>query len=693
MSGQDPIDRRSSRPPRRALAALALAALGIGAPQAATDRPDSGWAWAFLIGGSLLGAAAATEVLDLVLRWIGAMLRPPAPLPPGPEPDAGADPRRPKRRISLRAVLLPTLATAVALAIGLTAPTVKRIIWFQIYGCAPPTAIRVLTTAESLAPMAEVATAYARSTAEHNRGCPEADVYVYAADQAASRDALLSGWSGESLRELGPRPDVWLPDSTVETGRLTATAKATGSPLPISAVGSIATTPLVLGLPVQAVKAGQANGAGQNDERWNRQNWFSLLRAAENIGLAVVRPDPTRSATGEIATDVIYSSLAGGRAPSSTADATAERALEHRIGLALDQGAYPLGDALDVLCRRRALGGSTAANGAVLLTEQQLVRYNQGLPLGEGCPATAQVPENERLVAAYPLDTVGLDHPFAQLHWPDQAPGQAAGAKAFGDWLRSDAGASALLATGLRPTAGRAGSRPVAEPLVEQWGARTDAVFYRSSPPAAQVASVLDQYTAATRRGRTLLLVDSSGSMSRLVGAGRKSRLVVAREAARTAVRQVTSRDEFGLWTFPAGSQPTRQLVGVAARSSQADATAVDQRLASIRPAGGTPLYQAVAAATDALQPPDPDRVTLLLVLTDGQDTAGGPTPARLASVARTAGVRISVVAFGEANCAGQALQALTVDSGGQCVDAEAGSLDVALVALIDSAGGRTHGN
>ena len=688
MSGQDPIQ---PRPPRRALTALALAALGIGCPQAATDPPSSALSWALLIGGSLLGGAAATEVLDLALRQLR---QPPEPRPTDPsdglestETDERqpAEPARPKRKLpslSFRVILLPALAGGLALAIGLSWPTVIRTVRFHLYGCAPATAIRVLTTPESLAATSELATAYEQSTAESNRGCPEAEVYVYAADPIAVREALLAGWSGESLRELGPRPEVWMPDSTVETGRLAARAKETGLRLPTRAVHSIATTPLVLALPATVAQAGEADG------RWLRHDWSTLLATADRTGLSVVRPDPTNSATGEIATAVVYRSLAGGRAPTSAADTSAEWRLEHRLGHALDQGAYPLGNALGTLCRRRTLTTGPAADGAVLVTEEQLVRYNQGLPLGDSCPASATVPPEQRLVAAYPTDTVGLDHPFAQLHWSDQDAGQERGAAAFGDWLDSDAGARALLATGLRPTSGKAGSLPVTEPLVKQWGASPDAVFARSSPPVAQVESVLDRYSAATRPGRTLLLLDSSRSMAGPVAGGGKSRFDAARKAALVAVAQVAGRDEFGLWTFPAAGGPTRPLVPVAARSSQADAYAVNLRLAAVRPAGDTPLYRAIAKATDALRPANSNQVTLLLVLTDGQDTAGGQTPAQLAAVARRAGVRISVVAFGEANCADLALNTLTVDTGGQCVDAQARSLDAALGGLLDSAGG-----
>lgn len=682
MPGQDPIQ---PRPPRRALTALALAALGIGCPQAATDPPSSALAWALLIGGSLLGGAAATEVLDLVLRKLRPLPEQPRAAPSdAPEPAETDQPRRKRKfpRISLRVVLLPALAGGLALAIGLSWPTVIRIVRFHLYGCAPATAIRVLTTPESLAPTSELATAYEQSTADRNRGCPEAEVYVYAADPTAVRDALLAGWSSESLRELGPRPDVWLPDSTVETGRLAARAKETGLRLPTGAVRSIATTPLVLALPAKAAKAGAADG------RWVRRDWSTLLATANDTGLAVVRPAPTNSATGEIVTAAVYRSLAGGRAPASAPVTTAEWRFEHRLGHSLDLGAYPLGNALGMLCRRLALTTGQADGGAVLVTEQQLVRYNQGLPLGDACPASDAIPAERQLVAAYPTDTVGLDHPFAQLHWSDQAAGQERGAAAFGDWLDSDAGARALLSIGLRPTAGKAGSLPVTEPLVARWGASPDAVFSRSSPPVAQVESVLKRYAAATRPGRILLLLDSSRSMAGLAAGGGQSRFDAARKAALVAVAPLTTRDSFGLWTFPAAGGPIRPLVPVQSLSSQAAANAVKLRLAAVRPDGDTPLYQAIAKATAALQPANDDQVTVLLVLTDGQDTAGGQPPAQLATVAHAAGVRISVVAFGEANCADRALRALTVGTGGQCVDAEAHSLDAALAGLLDSAGG-----
>src|SRR5690606_98124 len=117
----------------------------------------------------------------------------------------------------------------------------------------------------------------------------------------------------------------------------------------------------------------------------------------------------------------------------------------------------------------------------------------------------------------------------------------------------------------------------------------------------------------------------------------------------------------------------------VAARRAQAD-----RALAEASLAGNTPLYQAIAAGIEEVGPSDDEWTTALIVITDGEDTGGGPSPAELAARVRHGGPRVFVVAVGEATCADPDLSQIITASGGGCVHAGFDTLDRALAGVTE---------
>jgi len=671
-------------PRLRVLVAFLLGVVALAGPAIATDPPRAFWSWLLLLVTATLGSAGAVgtvygDVVDALLAFLVRL--------------GNGDVRKARDTLrdrwgrlpgALRGTVPMALVMVITVGAGLAIPRVRTAVDFWWHGCRPPPTLRVLTTSESLDAVSALATVYEQASADERDGCAAADLYVYAADPETVREALLSGWSIESLRLIGPRPDVWLPDSTVEAGRVLADAQETGAASPIASSRSIAVTPVVLGLP--------AATAADDPERWVRRTWSELLDEVAQERLPVVRPAPTRSLTGAIATEIVYRSVAAARpVPVTKAEAgDIDRGLERAVGRALDRGTYPLGDAQALLCRHRA---ETAPAGAVLVTEQQLVRYNQGLALGESCAAERAVPDAKKLVAAYPRDTLALDHPLVELDWPNDAARQVAAGREWRRWLGTRAGRRALNDVGLRPSAGKSGSLPVVEPLTERWGARPDALFVRVSPSAASVGAALENYAVASRPARTLVLLDTSGSMRTRGGAERGTRLTAARDALFAAVGQVAPADEVGLWTFPAGSAPSRQLVPIAPRPAPIGAAEFDRALTGVEPAGGTPLYRAIEAGLAGLGPPDDEKVRTLIVITDGEDTdTARPAPGALAERASRSGIRVSIVALGGASCTGLALRTLSRGTGGDCVDSGTRGLGAALIGLFDAVGGGRGG-
>jgi hypothetical protein len=416
---------------------------------------------------------------------------------------------------------------------------------------------------------------------------------------------------------------------------------------------------------------GTASTTDVGTERGGR--WAELFARLTDGGVGVVRADPGSTELGLLATALLYTSN-GGDGPASPPQLVPAE-VERRIAESLDEGGFPPTDTLGLLCRHRLLG----SRSAVIATEQQVVRFNLGDPLGGSCPSRTDEPG--RLIALYPSDSRSLDHQFVAFSWSE--PPQEQAAAGFGDWLRTDPGRGAIAAAGLRPVGpypvGAAlttggidpGALPAAEPIpAEQWDATTAA------------------YDAAQRRGRVLFALDTSGSMAADGPEGQRS--AVATAAVSAALEGMGPRDQFGLWFFPdaAGTGPVEAMP--LGPREDARLAAARQLLAGALPAGNTPLFRTMIDAAEALNPDDPAQVDAVVVLTDGEDTSSGLGPDAVSAALADSGVRLIVVTIGEIRCSDAGLAAVTTVTAGECVDADLASLDTTLrTAMAGLWGGR----
>ncbi|GAA1528099.1 substrate-binding and VWA domain-containing protein [Dactylosporangium maewongense] len=633
MTDNGDDDRRAARPLVSVLVVIS-GGLGISLQQLSTGTPESTGRWVMLIAGAFIGGAAsilATGLFERLLTWFGfgwTFLR---------------------TRTRLRTVVAGGVACVLAVAAGLVIPVVYEALHRRLYGCPQPAAVRVMTSVEQLGAALRLADAYETATAEHHHGCPTADLYVYGAGPTEARAAVASGWLNDALQRIGPRADVWLPDSALDVTAAVAASARFGVTVPVAEQRGIGSSPVVLATPPDS------SPALEGDLSW-RQLWAETGR----LGLDVVRPDPAVSTAGVLGTAALYTSL--GATPATA------RGVERRLEAALDRGGYPLGTGADLLCH----GGTGRAPVAVVATEQAVVRYNQGL----ACPAGGR-PERP-LVVRYPNDTISEDHPFVRLAWDGVAATTAAAAAGFGAWLGGEDGHRALIRAGLRPP----GLSPVGDPLTEQFGAHAGAVFDRRPPSASTIGDVLRLYDAAHRPGRVLLALDASGSMLTAVDRAGTTRFQLASRGVTGALDLMSGRDEFGLRVFPADARGGgfRDLlpIGPAAGRAQSAAAA----MASVRPAGGTPLLRTVADGVRDVATDPGERIASLVVLTDGNDTTA-LTPSEVDTQVRGKGVRVFVVAIGEASCGTLALRDVIAHTGGGCYDARPDTLDDVLVALF----------
>jgi hypothetical protein len=171
------------------------------------------------------------------------------------------------------------LSTALALGVP-PAWDFARGVAIDVRGCSPATQLRVVASPATVATARELAGAYERFTADENHGCPTADVYVYAAQTSEIREELGKQWSDGSgaLRDLGPRPDVWLAGTSHETAGL-------GSAIASST--TVAFSPVVLAVPQGVTNLQPRQSAG----------WNELFGRLTDQGVPVVRADPDSSPT------------------------------------------------------------------------------------------------------------------------------------------------------------------------------------------------------------------------------------------------------------------------------------------------------------------------------------------------------------------------------------------------------------
>ncbi|UWP79451.1 substrate-binding and VWA domain-containing protein [Dactylosporangium fulvum] len=644
----DHENRQKARPVVSIMVAL-FTGSGIFLQQLSTDEPASTARWIMLVFGSVvggLGGLFAAGLFDELLAWSGS----------------GWKALREWAR--LRYVLAVAAACLLALALGFTVPRGIDAARRWLRGCEQPAAVRVLTSTEQLTAVRQLADAYEAATARRYHGCPSADLYVYGARPADVHEAVASGWTNDALRRIGPRPDVWLPDSSLDLTLTQDAAVRFAVTVPVAERRTIGHSPVVLGVPA-------ANVPEELAARRRELTWQQLWREATQRGWDVVRPDPSVSTPGVLATAALYTGL--------SADAAGARAVEQRIERSLDTGGFPLGTSAQLLCHKLTADPRRAA---VIADEQAVVRFNQGLG---GCGLGPQAPAPEQaLVAFYPKDTVSEDRLFLRLGWDGTGTATTAAAKDFGAWLGGAEGKRTMLRSALRPPP----LFDVTDPLTEQFGAQPGVAFDRRPPARETIDGSLRRYAQARRPGRILLALDASGSMQTAVDRAGTTRFQLASRGVARALELMSGRDEFGLRIFPAdgGGGGARQLVplgradapvgGVPRRQAAVDA------LAAVRPVGGTPLYPTIAdGVRDVTANPD-ERIASLVVLTDGNDTSGRE-PSEVDALIRGKGARVFVVAIGEASCGALALQQLTTHTGGACYDAGPDSVDDVLVDLF----------
>jgi Ca-activated chloride channel family protein len=305
---------------------------------------------------------------------------------------------------------------------------------------------------------------------------------------------------------------------------------------------------------------------------------------------------------------------------------------------------------------------------AFIVTEHQMVRYNTGRLMG-ACPS--RLPPGSELVAFYPPDTLSATYPLVRLKWTLSAPPQRVQAERFETWLKDDPGKRFLNDAALRPP-----GLQMRDPLSKDNGA-LDAPYLRRELTTSEFDAVRKRRTEAQRPVRLLLALDASGSMLDRAGPD-DTRFSLAVKGLERSLGLAGPGDQIGLWVFQGDGRP-QPLAPVGPKPGK-----VWDALADVNPSGGTPLYLSIMEGVASLTAMEaPQYNSAVIVLTDGEDSGTGPSPAQMLSAVHGKEIKVFVAVTGTASCATQAIADVTSSTGGRCFPLGAASLDRDVVALF----------
>jgi Ca-activated chloride channel family protein len=212
------------------------------------------------------------------------------------------------------------------------------------------------------------------------------------------------------------------------------------------------------------------------------------------------------------------------------------------------------------------------------------------------------------LVAIYPKEgTLMSDHPACVLDAPWVTAETKEAATLYRTYLLSQTAQQQALQFGFRPSDPQIA---LGAPLTADNGVdpkqpqNTLAV-----PNAATIRAIRDLWKQAKRQVNLTLLLDVSGSMQ-------GERITKAREGAVAFIDQLADTDNLTLITFSNGPTVVFENLAVGQNRDK-----IKNDINSIIANGGTALYDSIAFAIERM-PKDPTRISALVVLTDGEDTA-----------------------------------------------------------------------
>jgi len=249
-------------------------------------------------------------------------------------------------------------------------------------------------------------------------------------------------------------------------------------------------------------------------------------------------------------------------------------------------------------------------------------------------------PTDLPVVAVYPKEgTFWSDHPIGivQRDWVKDEHREAA--KIYTDYLRAGPQQNKALQYGFRPGDT---NLPLGAPIDAAHGVNpAEPKTTLEVPPAGVVDAAIALWRLHKKHANIVLVLDTSGSMND------EEKMPNARAGAAELIDLLDDQDTLSLLPFSTRLNWAGQ--GLEMKDSRAKAKATVSALVAD---GETALYDAIAAARQYLiDHPDPGKISAIVVLTDGEDTANSTTLdqllARLKQGEGPGGIRVFTIAYG----------------------------------------------
>lgn len=635
----------------RRTVAFCLGALGIAAPQLATDRVLSWWGWVLLAVGCGIGGITGIQAMDAALarlldrtdnRW-----------------------NQPEFRARLRAPVLWILVLVVSFPLGMGVAGAVRWVRYVTGECPVTVPARVLTTPTMRGTVESLAERFQASTAD-SRGCLRYSVFVTALSQQQASTALGNGWKDDPSPErsdvarYGPRPDAYLPDSVLALAELGDVRSRVVRDVRVfaSAAVTIALSPTA----AATAAPEDLSGKGLADQ----------IAALREIGIPLVRPAPELSQAGVLAHSIYSQDDGGGTSYGAGPDADPPKAsldLESRMLDDARKNGYPDGGERSLL--EQYFGAGPLKQSVALLLTAPFAEHPE-LLLGheqeaEGRLRTVPVlgPVNERPEVSLPFATLSFDTESggtADLSRcgasdPAYRPSSCT-AREFGTWLGTREGRRQIMSLDLIPCIGNSCTT---DPLP---GSERE----RETVAAARFARRIHEKVRSPRK--VMVVMDASLSM------GQRFREVAAAVGAELPPL-LSQQDRLGLRIVGGspGSKDTGGEVPLGRVSDGSEASGAGRvlrtTLADWRADGGSPMTEPLTEAIGSLREgPTTASRDMLLLVTDGSFALHLNDPEQQAEQlghnASTSRVRVLALVTGSSTCPKE-LQDIVRASSGTC--------------------------
>ncbi len=449
--------------------------------------------------------------------------RPPASAPPTGGGHRGGDDWRGGHRSDggRRGVSVGVIAALITVVVVVAAVILWRFFGDALSQRSHTAAARCTAGKETVAVVADPAIAgLIQDFAERYNGSaePVGDRCVAVTVKQADSNAVVSGFIGNWPSELGQRPALWIPGSSVSAARLSAAAgKQT-----ISDSRSLVTSPVLLALRPELQRA------------LGGQNWATLpglqsnpnSLAAVNLpawgSLRLALPTSGNSDAAFLAAEAVAAASAPG-APATSGTAAVRTLLDTQPKLSDSTVA----EAMNALVKSG--DPATAPVHAVAITEQEL--FQRGQSVSDAASTLGSwLPPGPAAVADYP--TVLLSGSWLSKE-------QVTAASAFARFLRKSDQLEDLAKAGFRAP----GVKPPKSP-VTTFPALPAAVSVGDDSMRATLADILAAPTAASAAATIML------DQSMTADEGGKTRLANVIAALSDRIGALAPTSVVGLWTF-----------------------------------------------------------------------------------------------------------------------------------------------